>query len=94
MACANEPPCCSNMPHTLFLSLLCPHLEPGGRQQWVAGDSRYDAALQELGTKVCREEERKIYDLVFKLKLLRDDKAQESGNAATKILRRIIKLRS
>lgn len=76
-----------------FGVFMCCYLEPGGREQWLAGDSRYDAALQELGAKVCREEERKIYDLVFKLKLLRDDKAQESGNAATKILRRIIKLR-
>jgi hypothetical protein len=34
-----------------------------------------------------------LQDLVFKLKVLRAAKAQESGNAATKILKRIVKLR-
>ena len=46
-----------------------------------------------MATKVCCEEERTTQDLVFKLKVLRAAKADESGSAATKILRRIIRLR-
>lgn len=62
-------------------------------ERWKPGEQQYDAALQELGRKVCREEERDIQDLVFKLKLLKQAKAEESGNAATKILRRMAPLR-
>ena len=63
------------------------------RRSWEPGHAGYDAGLQELAQKVCREEERTIQDLVFKLKVLRSAKADESGNAATKLLRRIIRLR-
>lgn len=42
---------------------------------------------------MCCEEESTIQDLVFKLRVLRAAKADESGNAATKLLRRIIRLR-
>ena len=65
----------------------------GERENWRPGHERYDAALRELAAKVCREEECTVQDLVFKLKVLRAAKAKESGDAATKILRRIIRLR-
>jgi hypothetical protein len=63
------------------------------RVSWAPGHAKYDAGLQELATHVCREEERTIQDFVFKLKVLRTAKADESGSAATKLLRRIIRLR-
>lgn len=70
-----------------------PPWRAGERQAWQPGHSQYDAALHQVAVKVCQEEERTIQDLVFKLKVLRSAKAKESGNAATKILRRIIRLR-
>lgn len=79
--------------HARLFLLSCASVFVGERELWKPGHARYDAGLQEVAAKVCREEERIIQDLVFKLKVLRAAKADESGNAATKILRRIIRLR-
>lgn len=76
------------MHHDTLLSFPFPVLHAGER--WKPGDEKFVAALCEVGAKVCREEEHTIQDLVFKLKVMRQKKAHESGNAATKILRRII----
>jgi len=46
-----------------------------------------------VAKKVCRETAREIQDRVFKLKLLKQHKADESGKPATKLGRDINKQR-
>ena len=61
--------------------------------RWRPGHPRYDAAARELALRKCRTEAREVQDRAFKIKLLRQDKALESGVRATKLGRRIGKLR-
>jgi hypothetical protein len=87
------PPACRELcfcaaSPTHFTSSLCT-----AEDRWQPGQPRYDSAAVEVAKKVCRETAREIQDRVFKLKLLKQDKADESGKPATKLGRDINKQR-
>ena len=62
-------------------------------QRWAPGQEEYDAGARHVALRVCIAEARKIQDRVFRIKMIKQGKAQESGNAATKMGRKISKLR-
>ncbi|EFN50518.1 expressed protein [Chlorella variabilis] len=66
----------------------------GPYQRWAPGQEEYDAGARQVALRVCIAEAREIQDRVFRIKMIKQDKAQESGNAATKMGRKISKLRS
>lgn len=66
----------------------------GERATWKPGFQRYDAAMRELATRSCQQQQRAVQDLVFKLKLQKRAKDQEtSSTARTKIRRKMMRQR-